>query len=80
MAGKAAAGPAERLDVKLSTLFLLICGLDNWGRLTWRKWLEPDIRISRIEWYDFVKVQQMRFVSQSATLGFLKSGKRLIFV
>ena len=32
MAGKAAAGPAERLDVKLSTLFLLICGLDNEGR------------------------------------------------
>lgn len=24
---------------------------------SWRKWLEPDIRISRIEWYDFVKVQ-----------------------
>ena len=34
MAGKAAAGPAERLDVKLSTLFLLICGLDNEGRFS----------------------------------------------
>lgn len=24
---------------------------------SWRKWLEPDLRLSCIEWYDFVKVQ-----------------------
>lgn len=24
---------------------------------SWRTWLEPDLRLSRIEWYDFVKVQ-----------------------
>ncbi len=24
---------------------------------SWRKWLEPDLSLSRIEWYDFVKVQ-----------------------